>query len=126
MDKMNSRRPEPEQYAPGGSLGKLKMPRAAGTVDAEADLEIELARRTDKIIGDLRESLRLPRGSGFLDDANAPPLDQKLIQGWVDRTLDPEQSAEVLRRSISYRSWWAALRETLVERTSGAENALQS
>jgi hypothetical protein len=102
MDRMNGRQERPRGEDP---IEVLKMPPSPCPTDEGPATQADLGPEFDRLIGDFREKLGLPRGPGFLDDGLAPPVDLELVHAYVDRTLDSSQSAEVLELSLKYRSW---------------------
>ena len=115
MDRMNGRQERPRGVDRIEPLMELKVPQRPATDDVPdtmADFGPEIVQR----IGDYREALGLPRSAGFLDDTLAPPVDMKLVQAYVDRTLEREQSAQVLELAAKFRSWNQEVHKLLVAR----------
>jgi hypothetical protein len=105
VDRINGRQERPQGDNPIDPLKELKLPPSSGSADEGPATQADLGPELNRLIGDFREKLGLPRGPGFLDDSLAPPVDMELVRAYVDRALGSEQSAEVLALSIKYRSW---------------------
>ena len=115
MERMNGQEAGPLGDHPIKAFDELRTPPSPEpdhVPETQADLDPTLVRN----IGDFRKSLGLPRGPGFLDESDAPPLNLELVEAYVDRTLEREQSAMVFELSTKYRSWNQTVHEHLLAR----------